>query len=90
MLEQFLTSAARHKQALWEMKVALWHARKYERTSWRTLYSNAGVSEATARNYYQEVENAMHAPELTPDFQVVDLNTLPPELREQVLAQLAR
>lgn len=88
LLEQFLTDVTTHKKALWNMKVALWHTRKFERTSWRTLYTNAGISESTARNYYDEVEAAMSTPEAAPDFQVVDLNALPDGLREQVLAHL--
>lgn len=88
LLDQFLTSVTAHKTALWEMKVTLWRTRKYERTSWRTLYTNAGISESTARNYYDEVEAAMSAPETAPDFQVVDLNALPADIREQVRAYL--
>lgn len=88
LLEQFLTDVTTHKKALWDMKVALWRTRKFERTSWRTLYTNASISESTARNYYAEVEAAMSTPEATPDFQVVDLNALPEVLREQVRAHL--
>ena len=88
LLEQFLTDVTTHKKALWDMKVALWRTRKFERTSWRTLYTNAGISESTARNYYAEVEAAMSAPAVPPDFQVVDLNALPDRLREQVRAHL--
>lgn len=78
LLEQFLTDVTAHKKALWDMKVALW----------RTLYTNAGISESTARNYYAEVEAAASAPAVAPDFQVVDLNALPEGLREQVRTHL--
>lgn len=89
-LEQFLTNVTTHKKALWDMKVALWLTRKYERTSWRTLYTNAGISESTARNYYAEVEASMAGAENSPDYQVIDLNSLPPELREQVRPHLEK
>lgn len=88
LLTQFQQDVAAYKEALWGMKVAAWRARKFERVSWRTIFTTMGVSQKTAMLWYEEVEEVMGGSSVQPDYRVVDLNTLPEGLRKEVLGHL--
>lgn len=87
--KKFIRAAQNHKQAAWELKVALWEARKHERVPWADLHSQAGVTRQTANNWYDEVNQVMTAenrPE--PRLVTVDVNQLDDVARAAVLRAL--
>lgn len=87
--KKFIQAAQNHKQATWELKVALWEARKHERVPWAELHSQAGVTRQTANNWYDEVNQVMTAenrPE--PRLVTVDVNRLDDVARAAVLRAL--
>lgn len=87
--KKFIRAAQNHKQAAWELKVALWEARKHERVPWADLHSQAGVTRQTANNWYDEVNQVMTAenhPE--PRLVTVDVNRIDDVARAAVLRAL--
>lgn len=87
--KKFIRAAQNHKQATWELKVALWEARKHERVPWADLHSQAGVTRQTANNWYDEVNQMMNTEgQPAPHLVTVDVNRLDDAARAEVLRAL--
>lgn len=74
----------RHNQQEWECKVALWEARTKERIGWAELAQTAQISRSTAINWVKEVEEVMAGRLSAPEYLLVDLSKLPPDIQQIV------
>lgn len=86
--QNFIAAAHHQKQATWNLKTALYKARKHERVPWANICAIANISRATANNWYKEIEDYENSTkQQETQLVTLDLNTLDTATRQAVLSQ---